>query len=387
MRTGETAGRMDGRNVGGTDGLKSGRCDALNVSVTTALEDSAWDAFLKSTPFGEYPQSSVWARYKHTDGWRCSRTLIKHDQRITGGFQVLWRPTRFGRIGYVSKGPVVEAEKPELVDALVGLLIRAAKKLRLTALVVHPPGSSRSIAACLPVNSFAPNRILDLITSSLTIDLAAGMEAIEARVKKTRRNLVRQAVRRGVVIREGGEQDIGSFFHLMLKSCRRQGVDPNPSTEAALRELWGASRAAGGCRLTIAECDGRPVSGLFCLLFGKVVTIWKKGSSPEHLQLHAVDLLYHETLSWASSQGFRFCDFGSLSRRTAEDMNKGLTLSEAQPASRDFFHISFGGTPILLPEAYLHFPNPLLGWAYRLMTGNECALRWLKKAARKLEGG
>jgi lipid II:glycine glycyltransferase (peptidoglycan interpeptide bridge formation enzyme) len=359
----------------------------MSVSVSVVLEDPVWDEFLKSSLLGEFQQSSAWARYKQADGWRCSRTLVKRDQRIAGGFQVLWRPTRFGRIGYVSKGPVAEAEKPEIVDALVGLLIRVANKLRLTALVVHPPGSSRSIAACLAVNNFAPNRILDLITSSLTIDLAAGMEAIEARIKKTRRNLVRQAVRRGVVVREGGEQDIGSFFQLMLKSCRRQGVDPNPSTEAALRELWEASRAAGSCRLTIAESDGRPVSGLFCLLFGKVATIWKKGSSPEHLELHAVDLLYHEALSWASSHGFRFCDFGSLSRRTAEDMTKGLTLSEAQPASRDFFHISFGGTPVLLPEAYLYFPNPLLRRAYRLLAGNDGTLKWLKKAAKKLEGG
>jgi hypothetical protein len=123
------------------------------------------------------------------------------------------------------------------------------------------------------------------------------------------------------------------------------------------------------------------------MVFGKVVTIWKKGSSSDHLPLHAIDLLYFETLSWASLHGFRVCDFGSINRRTAENMAKGSNLSEAQAKSRDFFHISFGGTPVLLPEAYLYFPNPALSLGYRLLAGNQFTLRWLQKAAQKLEAG
>jgi hypothetical protein len=42
---------------------------------------------------------------------------------------------------------------------------------------------------------------------------------------------------------------------------------------------------------------------------------------------------------------------------------------------------------VLLPEAYLYFPNPLLRRAYRLLAGNDGTLKWLKKAAKKLEGG
>lgn len=360
---------------------------ALNVSVSTAPEDSAWDAFLQSTCLGEYQQTSFWARYKQVEGWECSRTLLKRGQRVVGGFQVLWRRTRFGRIGYVSKGPIAEAEAPELVDALVGLLARTARRLRLAALVVQPPGCSRRMSSRLPAASFAPNRVLEIITATLVVEVSGGMPAVEARWRRTTRQLLRKALHSGVRVREGSEKDLDLFFRLMRRTCERQKVSPNPSNPAALRAFWAAAGATGVCRLTLAEHGGNVIGGLFCIAFGEVLTLWKKGSTPEHLTLHPMELLYHEAFAWAHSRGCRCCDFLALGRQTAERLLQGLPLSEEQKRSRDIFNLGFGGTPALLPEAYLHFPNPLLGMAYRLLAGNDGTLKWLKKAARRLEGG
>jgi CelD/BcsL family acetyltransferase involved in cellulose biosynthesis len=375
-------------SVTGTWGEPQGAAaTAMNVCVSTDSVDSAWDAFLRSTALGEFPQSSIWARYKQVDGWESSRTLLKRGQRIVGGFQVLWRKTRFGRIGYVSKGPVAEAEAPELLDALVGLLTRTARQLRLAGMVVQPPGRSRLTASRLPTASFAANRIQGIVTATLVVDVSGGMPAVEARMRRTTRQLLRKSIRSGVRLREGSEKDLETFYHLMLKTCERQNVLPNPSSAAALKALWKASDGAGGCRLTFAEQGGKAIGGLFCIAFGEVLTLWKKGSLPEMLTLHPMELLYHDAFGWANSRGFRFCDFLSLQRRTAECLLKRLPLEEEQKHSRDIFNLGFGGAPVLLPEAYLHFPNPVLSAGYRLLTRNEWTMRWLKKAARKLEGG
>lgn len=354
---------------------------AMSVSVSAALEDPDWDAFLQSTSLGEYQQASFWARYKQADGWECSRTLLKQGRRIVGGFQVLWRKTRFGRIGYVSKGPVAEAEAPEVVDALAMLLTKAAQRLRLAGLVVQPPGRSRLTSLRLPAASFAPNRILAIITATLMVDVTGGLSAVAARMRRTTRQLLGKAVRSGVTVREGSEEDLETFFHLMLKSCERQNVSPNPSSAAALKALWNASGGAAGCRLTLAEHSGKAIGGLFCIAFGEVLTLWKKGSLPEDLTVHPMEMLYHEAFAWAHCRGYRFCDFLSLGRWTAECLLRGLPLSEEQKRSRDIFNLGFGGAPVLLPEAYLYFPNPALSLAYRLLAGNECTLRWVKKAA------
>lgn len=359
----------------------------MNVAVSTALEDPAWDEFLSSTPLGEFPQSSAWARYKQVSGWECTRAVLKRDQRIVAGFQVLWRRTRFGRIGYVSKGPVVEAEAPEATDAAGGLLAQAASQLGLAGLVVQPPGRSRLVSSRLPSATFAPNKLLGVITATLMVDTSDGMEAVEARMRRTTRQLMRRSIRNRVTVREGSEEDLETFFHLMLKTCERQKVAPNPSSVAALKALWKASGGTTLCRLTLSEIGGDAIGGLFCIGFGKVLTLWKKGTLPDRLHQHPMELLYHEALTWAHSHGYHLCDFLALARQTAEALINGLPLSAEQRASRDTFNLGFGGTPMLLPEAYLHFPNPALSLGYRLLTGNSFTLGWIKKAAQKLENG
>ena len=60
------------------------------------------------------------------------------------------------------------------------------------------------------------------------------MEAIKCRMRKTVREAIRQSERRGIRVREGGEQDIGTFFALLVANCRRQQKKPRPATETDL---------------------------------------------------------------------------------------------------------------------------------------------------------
>ena len=89
------------------------------------LEDSNWDDFLEATPLGHFQQSSLWARAKDIDGWRPLRTILTLDGQIAGGFQILTRHTRFGLIGYVSKGPVLIKEEDGLLDFMMELVVSA----------------------------------------------------------------------------------------------------------------------------------------------------------------------------------------------------------------------------------------------------------------------
>jgi len=351
----------------------------MNVSVTSALDDPDWDRFLQTIPQGEFEQGCCWAKYKQTAGWQCSRALIREDREIIGGFQLLWRPTRFGRIGYVSRGPVAAAETRETVERLVDLLIESARRLRLAAMVVHPPARSRHTASRLPPDLFAPNRMLGIITATLFLDVSNGLDAVEAQMSKNTRKHIRQAAKKGITVREGSKEDIGEFFRLMLETCRRQNTRPNPPTESAMRALWNAWIGSGVRRLTIAEYESRPVSALFCMGWGDVLTLWKKGSLPEHFHGTPMELLYYETFLWAHRQGYRYCNFGGVGRRTAETLIQGLPLSDQQKRSRDFFNLKFRGIPVLLPEAYLHFSNPLAHRAYRFLMKNEWAMRYLNK--------
>jgi lipid II:glycine glycyltransferase (peptidoglycan interpeptide bridge formation enzyme) len=77
--------------------------------ISSEQEDRQWDMFLQENPSGQFQQSTFWAKTKSVNGWRPIRVVLTRGERIAGGFQLLLRPSRWGEIGYVSKGPVERA--------------------------------------------------------------------------------------------------------------------------------------------------------------------------------------------------------------------------------------------------------------------------------------
>jgi len=152
----------------------------------------------------------------------------------------------------------------------------------------------------------------------------------------------------------------------MLSTCRRQGVEPVPGDEQTLCALWDASKPHDCIRLAFAECEGKPLAGLLCILFGQTVNLWKKGWTSSDGQRHPNELLTYEMLRWANSSGYQLADFCAVDVGIAHRMLRGEALSPEQENSRHSFNIRFGGSPQLLPQARVYFPNPLLRLAYRV---------------------
>ncbi len=329
-------------------------------------DDPAWDDFLRGTSLGQFQQSSLWARAKRIQGWKPIRVKVVQGNRIVGGFQLLWRKARFWRIGYISKGPVAHPEHPLLSEFLVDVLRSAVKAGKLSAVIVQPPDLSKIMPARLPRDCFLPNVLRRVIASTLVLDITGTLESIDKRISKYTRTTLRQALRRGTAVHEGDRKDMGVFFELMAATCRRQGVKPNPGSVAALHELWDAAEPGRSLRLTFAVCKGETVAGALCLSFGETATIWKKGWNGSAGEFRPNELLYYDAIRWAHAGGHKFFDFAGLDKLTAHALIKGTPLTEQQQASRDFFHLRFGGQPRLLPEALVFFPNPFFRSAYKL---------------------
>ena len=100
--------------------------------------------------------------------------------------------------------------------------------------------------------------------------------------RKSTEEYVRVANHNGVTIREGTEEDIGLFFNLMVDTCKRQGVKPNPPTEKALRQLWLTFSRRNCLRVTFAEYNHEVLAGSLNIIFGKKVNLWKKGWNFKH---------------------------------------------------------------------------------------------------------
>jgi lipid II:glycine glycyltransferase (peptidoglycan interpeptide bridge formation enzyme) len=290
--------------------------------------------------------------------------VLREKGRLVGGFQILWRRTRLGPIGYIYKGPVLDSETPEAIQSAVEMVKSTTVGAGLRALVLQAPDSSGINGQMLAEHGFLTNHVLDIIRATLLVDLTRGMDAISSHIRRSTWAEIRKAQRRGITIREGGEQDIPSFFRLMLATCQRQHTHPAPASAEALLAVWCAFHSQNKARLTLAEFEGEPVAGGFCICFGSRVTFWKKGWSGTHRERHPHQLLQHEAVEWACKSGYQFFDFAALRQDIAVTLLKGEELSEDQRKARDFINLSHGDRPVLLPEDRIFVPNHLLRVAY-----------------------
>lgn len=356
--------------------------ELVTASLSCDHSDPAWDAFLQSSPLGQFQQSAMWAQAKQGEGWQPIRVVFTAADQMRGGFQILWRQSRLGRIGYVSKGPIVDPETPECASYVIDVLRTIVSRYRIRALILHPPDNSRVLPELLGRRPFEVNGLMKVNEATVFIDVRHGIAEAERRMSRSARNNVRQAVRKGVRVREGDERDIPTFFELMAATCERQGTRPNPPNVEALRGLWRAFSASGHARLTFAECEGQVVSGLLSLPFGRVVNLWKKGWSSAHGDRHPNELLTYEALEWAAANGYETCDFAALEKDIAIALLNGDRITSAQTQTRHFFNLRFGGEAKLLPEARVLVDNAVLRLAYTMTVSSPVARRLVERLGR-----
>lgn len=340
-------------------------------------EDKEWDDYLQSTEMGQFQQSSMWAKYKEHTGWSPDRVVLRRNNQIVGGFQLLMKKTKFLKIGYVSKGPVVENENIIDIENTIDAMFDVLTKNKIFALVVQPPDNSLLMGDVFRRRFFHDVPMLGVIDATLMNSSDGGKERIEKTMTREKRRMIRQGIRCGIVVREGGRADVPLFFEMMSASCGRQGEGtPNPGSVGALDKLWEIFDSQGCIRLTFAEFDREPLAGLLCIGFGNRVTLWKKGWSGKGREWHPNDILYMDAFLWACEKGFSVCDFAGLDTGIARALIDGNPMTDQQRASRDIFNLHFGGIPKLLPNAMIYLRNPLIRRAFGRMAGTDSTSWW-----------
>lgn len=372
----------EGETLLASETIEGRRIEAL---VSNRTPHPEWDAWLESTELGHFQQSSAWAAVKGEEGWETCRVVFRENSRICAGFQVLVRRTRFGKVAYLSKGPVItEVEKQGRLGTFVtGQLIAMAQQHRWLALIAQAPDFGHPIEEHLSQGGFSPLGLSSIISATHCVEVDRPGVDWRKGMRKTTQSQVRMAVRRGVTIRVGGEEDLPVFFDLMLKTCERQGTSPNPSRIESLHSLWKHFSAMDRIRVTLGEHEGKVLAAALCLRFGKRVTLWKKGWNSQGYNLHPNDLVFYESIEWTQSIGCQWMDFVGMDPEIARSNIANKPLTPEQSASRYVFLMRFGGVSQLLPPAQIYFRNPILRFLYPKIT--PLLLWWERKKRERKE--
>jgi len=221
--------------------------DGMTIDFAENRQDPTWDTFLSGVPGAHIEQTSLWASVRAHYGWRSVRWVVRENEQIVGGIQMLLCTfLRAWQIGYVVRGPHILANhRPVIDELLVDLVLKYARKNRLVYLVFELPYDGEGIANLLDQRGFIlhPKGIppSGLMTVTLLLDLRVGVEDLMKGLLPSVRREVRIGIKSGLEVTLGGREHLDIFWNLMLAICARRGSSPTPPSRIFLKgcgRLW-----------------------------------------------------------------------------------------------------------------------------------------------------
>ena len=198
------------------------------LSVSEEKDNPNWDRFLANAHNGHHEQTSLWAQVKEAYGWKAVRIIVYNNRYIVACVQIIYRKIKFfGFVGYVAKGPCIDTYDSELVNLIINAMNKLAVSKKMLYMVIDLPYYGKSIIPHLLSAGFYPKpKVLPptgLMTATLLINLDSELENILAQIQRTTQYNIRYGLRKGVIVREGNENEIGHFFNLMVVTATRRG--------------------------------------------------------------------------------------------------------------------------------------------------------------------
>jgi lipid II:glycine glycyltransferase (peptidoglycan interpeptide bridge formation enzyme) len=336
---------------------------AWRVQLSTELKDAAWDAFLNQVPGGHHVQSSSWAETKAHLGWQVSRVTITEAGVLLAGAQLLEVvKAPFGKVGFISKGPVFAAKDVGLATTLLKALKQHARKRGLRYVLLQAPAESAFMLSQLEQQGFQKTDTSLAPTATLLLDLSQSFEQILANMRKKTRQYINKGSRE-LSVREGTKADIKTFYTLLGISAERIGF--KPFAKSYYEAMWQAFEATGNLKLFLAELKGECVSALMVIGFNDTVVTKTIAWSGLYSKARPNEAVYWAAIQWAKARAYRYCDLEGIHAEAAQSLLQGEDLPEAFANTPTYFKLGFGGQVCQMPGAYDYIANPVLRWGYQ----------------------
>ena len=183
---------------------------------------------------------------------------------------------------------------------------------------------------------------------------------ILSHLKKNLRNGIHKAMRAGVIIREGGEEELGTLYELMQ---RRYGEQDKLVTmdKRYLNEIY--SKFKKNIKIWVAEYKDEIQTGLIDIHYRGDAASWIGNPKPAVKDVNANDLLNWVALKWACDNGF----------------NRYITIGAAGVPRLYSYYSKFNFEPLLCLTAKKYSPSmfKLIESSYiHIIKPTRAKLRW-----------
>ncbi len=299
--------------------------------ITTQL---AWQQTLATLPQPHVLQSWEWGAIKGQTEWHAERYLVQRAAKPIAAFQFLWRqplPYLPLRIGYVTKGPVVDWQDLDAVDATLAQIEAVARKHKCILVKIDPDVREDLTVGRLALHAlerrgwrYSAEQIQFKNTGFS--DLTGGEETLLAEMKSKWRYNIRLAEKRGIQIRQGTAADLPAFYALYAETGQRDGFLIRPysyyqATWATFLQAQAVDDNPAGGTLLLAEHaeENTPLAGLFLFRYGDRTWYFYGASSERRRRDMPNYLLQWAALRWAQGQGCQVYDWWGAPTQIADE--------------------------------------------------------------------
>jgi lipid II:glycine glycyltransferase (peptidoglycan interpeptide bridge formation enzyme) len=354
IATASTAGAVGGPSV-----------PAAKVS---SPEGEAWDRDLIAAN-GHLLQSWRWGRFKEMHGWHPERIRVEAHGRVAFA-QILFRTRGPFGLGYVARGPSLDAPDPELARRLFAAVDETCRRRGAISVVVEPDkplpfrGRVRREGFVRGPAHIQPGR-------TVKVPLLDDEPLLNQMHQKTRYN-IRLAQRRGVTaVRSAPTPDaLSTFYGLLADTAHRNEFGIHGA------DYYGDFMRVFGedAVLLFALIDGEPVAGVIAACFGDEGIYMYGASSTRHRAHGAGFYLQFEAMRWARQRGCRRYDLWGIPEQDPPSIEVDGGHRVAGTRADDWrglyeFKVRFGGEIVTFPPVLERRYRPVLATLARRLVG------------------
>ncbi len=348
------------------------------VRVVEVADRDAWNRLVLSRPHYELEQGWEWGEVQRGSGWTPHRYAAFAGERCVGVVSVV--SGRIPGLPYsvldACRGPLLDWNDDAVWRSVLPVMRELGRRQRAVLLRLSPSMAHDHVAFrdALARHGFQPLAD-DWTTWSparavVTLRLDADEETLRLRCRKSVRNEIAAARRRGVTVRMARERaDLIAFHHLVVTAGRQKGFPVRPLSRLEL--LWDAYVRRDNGILLLAEYQGALVGGLLGARMGERAYLQMTGVLRTDERIYQGALLYWEFIRWAKAAGCAHIDWGgSGTRFPPRETDQGYGLYQFKAGFGSELHYSAPYHDLVFRPRLYRLARAVetraLPWAWRL---------------------
>ncbi|MCA9382435.1 peptidoglycan bridge formation glycyltransferase FemA/FemB family protein [Candidatus Dojkabacteria bacterium] len=266
-------------------------------------EKMVWENFLLSQKETPFLQSWCWGAVQEKEGFKVHRIGIYNAEKLAGIVLAVLVKAKRGNFFHIRQGPVLESWSWDLFKELTNYLQDLGKREKADFVrIVLPLDYSED--SCSKLKLFGYKITIDGNKNGLRtlfIDLTQDLETIKSQFRKNTRYYVNRAEKKGVQIRllDSPQSDISEFLKLLNETGERKGFFVDKQVEDEFREF----SKNGDAVVVQAEFEGGVLAAGLYIYYGKQGNSHYRGTSKNHSELRAANLLHWKAIELAKEKG------------------------------------------------------------------------------------